>query len=58
VTTIAAPGWDSAVRHDLLEPYARLAIIRAMIAHAPLVRALVEAIRDTGLVSSGTVFTA
>ena len=56
MTTTAAPGVDSAVRQDLLERYARLAIrvginlepgrevaIRAMIEHAPLVRALVRA---------------
>jgi aminopeptidase len=61
VTTIATPGADSAARQDLLERYARLAIrvginldpgrevaIRAMIEHAPLVRALVRAGYEAG----------
>ena len=56
MTTIATPDADSAARQDLLERYAWLAIrvginlepgrevaIRAMIEHAPLVRALVRA---------------
>jgi aminopeptidase len=60
VTTIATPGWDSAPQ-DLLERYARLVIrvginlepgrelaIRAMIEHAPLVRALVRAGYEAG----------
>jgi aminopeptidase len=61
VTTIPTPGWESAPRRDLLERYARLAIrvginlepgrevaIRAMIEHAPLVRALVKAGYEAG----------
>jgi aminopeptidase len=61
VTTIATAGADSAARQDLLERYARLAIrvginpepgrevaIRAMIEHAPLVRALVRAGYEAG----------
>jgi len=61
VTTIATLGSDSAARQDLLERYARLAIrvgislepgrevaIRAMIEHAPLVRALVRAGYEAG----------
>jgi len=61
VTTIATPGADLAARQDLLERYARLAIrvginleprremaIRAMIEHAPLVRALVRAGYEAG----------
>ena len=61
MTTIATPGADSAARQDLLERYARLAIrvginlepghevaIRAMIEHAPLVRALVRAGYEAG----------
>jgi aminopeptidase len=61
VTTIATPGADSAARQDLLERYARLVIrvginlepgrevaIRAMIEHAPLVRALVRAGYEAG----------
>jgi aminopeptidase len=61
VTTIPTPGWDSEPRQDLLERYARLAIrvginlepghevaIRAMIDHAPLVRALVRAGYEAG----------
>ena len=61
MTTIATPGADSAARQDLLERYARLAIrvgvnlepgrevaIRAMIDHAPLVRALVRAGFEAG----------
>jgi aminopeptidase len=59
--TIATPDADSAARQDLLERYARLAIrvginlepgrevaIRAMIDHAPLVRALVRAGYEAG----------
>ena len=61
MTTIATPGADSAARQDLLERYARLVIrvginldpgrevaIRAMIDHAPLVRALVRAGYEAG----------
>ena len=61
MTTIATPDADSAARQDLLERYARLAIrvginlepgrevaIRAMIEHAPLVRALVRAGYEAG----------
>jgi aminopeptidase len=61
VTTIATPGAGSAARQELLERYARLAIrvginlepgrevaIRAMIEHAPLVRALVRAGYEAG----------
>jgi aminopeptidase len=61
VTTIATPGAESPTRQDLLERYARLAIrvginlepgrevaIRAMIEHAPLVRALVRAGYEAG----------
>ena len=61
VTTIATPDADSAARQDLLERYARLVIrvginlepgrevaIRAMIEHAPLVRALVKAGYEAG----------
>jgi aminopeptidase len=61
VTTIATQDADSAARRDLLEGYARLAIrvgislepgrevaIRAMIEHAPLVRALVKAGYEAG----------
>jgi aminopeptidase len=56
VTTIATPGADSTASQDLLDRYAQLVIrvginlepgrelaIRAMIEHAPLVRALVRA---------------
>ena len=59
--TIATAGADSAARQDLLERYARLVIriginlepgrevaIRAMIEHAPLVRALVRAGYEAG----------
>jgi aminopeptidase len=61
VTTIATPDADSVARRDLLERYARLVIrvginlepggevaIRAMIEHAPLVRALVRAGYEAG----------
>ena len=61
MTTIGTPGADSAPRQDLLERYARLVIrvginlepgrelsIRAMIEHAPLVRALVKAGYEAG----------
>ena len=61
MTTIATLGTDSAARQDLLERYARLVIrvginltpgrelaIRAMIEHAPLVRALVRAGYEAG----------
>jgi aminopeptidase len=61
VTTTATPDADSAARQDLLERYARLVIrvginlepgrevaIRAMIEHAPLVRALVRAGYEAG----------
>jgi aminopeptidase len=61
VTTIATAGADSAPRQDLLERYAQLVIrvginlepgrevaIRAMIEHAPLVRALVRAGYEAG----------
>jgi aminopeptidase len=61
VTTIATPDADLAARQDLLERYARLVIrvginlepgrevaIRAMIEHAPLVRALVKASYEAG----------
>ncbi len=61
MTTIATPDVDSAAREDLLERYARLVIrvginlepgrevaIRAMIEHAPLVRALVRAGYEAG----------
>ena len=61
MTTIATQDADSAARRDLLEGYARLAIrvginlepgrevaIRAMIEHAPLVRALVKAGYEAG----------
>jgi aminopeptidase len=61
VTTSATLGTDSGARHDLLERYARLVIrvginlepgrelaIRAMIEHAPLVRALVRAGYEAG----------
>jgi hypothetical protein len=61
VRTIATPDADSAARQDLLERYAWLAIrvginlepgrevaIRAMIEHAPLVRALVRAGYEAG----------
>ena len=61
MTTTATPGVDSAPRQDLLELYAQLAIrvginlepgsevaIRAMIDHAPLVRALVKAGYEAG----------
>ena len=61
MTTTATPGADSAATQDLLERYARLAIrvginlepgrevaIRAMIEHAPLVRALVKAGYEAG----------
>ena len=61
MTTIATPGADSAARQDLLERYARLVIrvginlepgrevaIRAMIEHAPLVRALAKAGYEAG----------
>ena len=61
MTTIATQDADSAARRDLLEGYARLVIrvginlepgrevaIRAMIEHAPLVRALVKAGYEAG----------
>jgi aminopeptidase len=61
VTTIATPGVDSAASQDLLERYAQLVIrvginlergrevaVRAMIEHAPLVRALVKAGYEAG----------
>jgi aminopeptidase len=61
VTTIATPDADSVARRDLLARYARLVIrvginlepgrevaIRAMIEHAPLVRALVKAGYEAG----------
>jgi aminopeptidase len=61
VTTIATPDADSAATQELLERYARIAIrvginlepgrelaIRAMIEHAPLVRALVKAGYEAG----------
>ena len=61
MTTIATPDADAAARQDLLERYARLAVrvginlepgrevaIRAMIEHAPLVRALVNAGYEAG----------
>jgi aminopeptidase len=61
VTTIATAGADSAARQRLLDRYARLVIrvginlepgrelaVRAMIEHAPLVRALVKAGYEAG----------
>ena len=61
MTTIATPGADSAATKDLLDRYARLVVrvginlepgrevaIRAMIEHAPLVRALVRAGYEAG----------
>jgi len=60
-TAAATPGWDSSARQDLLERYAQLVIrvginlepgrevaIRAMIDHAPLIRALVKAAYEAG----------